>query len=84
MRPSALKSLDVRPGDLMIWQHHGKDGKPTAAGHVGVVTKVLGPGRFETVGPPFRIEGEVLGARRAAPLSCVPGAPIWRSSTCGH
>lgn len=43
-----IQSLDVKPGDLMLWQHY-KNGKPTNSGHVGVVVGVQGPGTIETI-----------------------------------
>lgn len=42
------QTLDVLPGDLILWQHF-LAGKPTALGHVGVVARLISPGKFETV-----------------------------------
>jgi|GEM_PF-1912335 len=48
LMPARIQALDVRSGDLIIWQHF-KNGKPTAMGHAGIVARVLSPGKFETI-----------------------------------
>lgn len=42
------QTLDVLPGDLMLWQHFIA-GKPSAQGHIGVVARLISPGKFETI-----------------------------------
>lgn len=44
-----IQGLSVQPGDIMVWQHYDAEGKQTAMGHCGIVTKVTAPGKFETI-----------------------------------
>ena len=55
------------------------DPQVRAMGYVYEVEHVTA-GRFETVGPPFRIEGETLGARRAASPLHADAADVLREA----
>lgn len=46
--PVACRLLSPVPGCVVIWQYYDKRGKPTAAGHCGIVTRVH-PDGFDSI-----------------------------------
>lgn len=46
--PKKHRITQPETGCLILWQHI-KDGKQTSSGHVGIVTKILSPGKVSTV-----------------------------------
>lgn len=46
--PAGCRIKSPVPGCIVIWQYYDKLGKPTAAGHCGIVTKVHSDG-FESI-----------------------------------